>query len=102
MKETIIYLYLGVTGYFIAYAVIGCLALYIWKVWASHKGGDFWKYSYERGLRRYYPELDNFIEYHGVMWKVLCIIVWPIMVPIKIYVMTKVMNRVTEKIRYYF
>ena len=50
VELTIAYAGLGIIGYFMAYMVISCIAVTIWKNWAWKEAGYFWEYSLHEGL----------------------------------------------------
>lgn len=101
MNQNLIYTFIGMVGYFVAYLVIGCGMTAIWKAWAHGKAGVFWEYSMNEGLRIYYPGVWWFVRECHKLYTVIYILLWPIMVPGQLIMMTKVMRRLMYR-RYWY
>ena len=93
MNQNYIYAFMGMIGYFVAYLVIGCGMTAIWKEWAIEKAGIFWDYSMSEGLRLYYYRIWRFVREYHKLYSVIRILIWPIMVPVRLVMMTKAMRR---------
>ncbi len=99
--ETMAWVYIGVVAYAVAYLVVGCGLTGLWKMWATHKVGIFWDYSINEGLKLYYPEIWYFVYGYPKIYSVTYVILWPIMVPLQLVLMTRVLNRLASG-RYYY
>ena len=101
VELTIAYAGLGIIGYFMAYMVISCIAVTIWKNWAWKEAGYFWEYSLNEGLKMYYPGFWQIIRYQNFLYSALYIIAWPLMVPGQMIINTKALRRVMSR-EYYW
>ena len=100
-NEQMVYLYMGLLAYGIAYLTAGCGSTGIWKHWALHKAGEFWEYSLDQGIKRYYPGVWYFVRYHNILYSMLYYGLWPVMIPIQMVVMTRALKKVT-RVGYYY
>ena len=92
-NEQTAYLIIGLMVYGFAYLTVGCGATGIWKHWALRKAGEFWEYSLNYGIGRYYSGLWYTMRYHNVLYSVFYIGLWPVAIPLQLVFMTKALKR---------
>ena len=100
--EQTAYVIMGLLGYGIAYLTVGCGATSIWKLWALRKAGEFWEYSLDQGIKRYYPGVWYFARYHNWIYSVLLVSLWPVAIPLQMVVMTRALKRTVDTVGYYY
>lgn len=90
--DGIVFIVLGIMIYGLLCATIGSGMFLIWRIKMEEKL-PFWEIPLSEGLRIYYHRIWNFITFHRPWFAVIKILLWPVVMPIILAIMSNAIER---------
>lgn len=90
--DEIVFIVLGIVIYGLLCAAIGNGMFLLWRIKMEEKLA-FWEIPLSEGLRIYYHRIWNFITFHRPCFAVIKILLWPIVVPVMLMIMSDAIDR---------